>query len=242
VLAEKDAVTGDMHNTLKKVIQSHPPGKPYTPTVLVAASQFCKLVDKQRLPAEFEEVIGPLVSREGVSQMEIREELETFYIWFRKGLANARIQQGRLNEAQDVLQETYDTVRSSHGKDGLGQWHAAYLLMRFLEPGAEAEKYRQEGETLLKLLYGSKEKLAEGMNMGIILLEQGALEEAEHVFASLYELSTAILGKGHEMTGRASKLKQRARSELEIERKHTEEGNFAFEFGSLRFPRKIEMF
>lgn len=242
VLAEKSAESGDpevLASTLRNIIQSS--GRPYSGIVLTAAMQFSRLMDKQKRPAALEEIVGPLVIRKGVSQAVIWAELESCYIWLRKGLANARSQQGRVEEARDILLETYDTVRPSQGKESLGQWHAAYLLARFFAQGDEAEKYRQDGETVFKNLYGAKEKLAsaEALNMGMILLEQGSLDEAEYVFECFYTLSSSILGDQHELTRKAFRLKQRAHSELEVEKRREEEGNFAFEFGSFLNPRKL---
>lgn len=220
---------------------------PVSQLLRVAMMDFATMALRVKQPQLVEEVLAPLLSN-GTPQSAALGQFLTAYIWLRKALISAKVQQGKFDDAERLLLETCDAIQNSPNKGGLGTMHTSYLLMRFFERSEtrseeDMAKYQAKFLETFKSLYGLREQLlsCDGLNMSIILLEQGFLEEAEFFFGYSYALAKEILGEGHESTIKALKLQRQTQLELDSARGHEAAGLHTWEFGGQFFPRSIDI-
>ncbi|KAI9800264.1 MAG: hypothetical protein M1833_003378 [Piccolia ochrophora] len=222
--------------------------------VALAAVYDCtKFLNRIGRPAEAELVtrraIDPVVDRATDLSRHSQEEPfnKTYLVWAKKSLAVSLIHQGRLAEARRLLVELHRTCKETLGAQSLSTYHATLLLHILHEDPAfsgDLEVPSQADELLaifIKLYGSSRARIlrGEGLNMGQILLAQGALEEAAVVFGHFATLAGELLGTEHKLTRKAQRLTARAQEERRIELDHGVKGN-VMRFGCMTIMRSME--
>ncbi|KAK3898978.1 hypothetical protein C8A05DRAFT_18515 [Staphylotrichum tortipilum] len=167
------------------------------------------------------------------------------YIWIIKTLSLAQVHLQRQADAQQQLLDTHAKVKGAGGDDTLGMLHIEMLLASFhrnhgIEIPLLAETYdKQVADRFERMYAATKEKVlgAEGLNTALVLLSQGAQEEAVVVLALFRDASSAMLGPDHELPQRAERFRRIAEKEMEKEAENERNGDCWLRFGSAMLPR-----
>lgn len=233
-----------MLNTMRKALAAAEPGS--LPSHYIALD-YAIITNKLGKPEEAERVIKQIFYRTpDQPEAEVARELKDAYVWAKKTLSVSLRLQGQLEASLQTLLRTMEAARVCFGPNSLSCLHAAMLLTIFyrqtsaLRSDAEAEKYAEESVKIFVALYGGGEgKVSkEGLQMGVILWAQGALEEAVQVFEAFARLNAGVLGEGDQLTKRARRASVLAGEELDGGEGGAREN--VLRFGTIMFPRNIE--
>lgn len=167
------------------------------------------------------------------------------YVWIVKALCLALVHQNRAAEAQDVLLGAYSTVQGVAEDDALNLLHIELLLISFhtkwgIQLASPVAEYEKSISERFRRMYAANETQltkAEGLGMAVVLLTQGALEEAASVSLKFVEASGAVLGESHALTLRAKHVHHTAVAEMQLEAENIRNGDFWPHFGCILFPR-----
>jgi hypothetical protein len=174
---------------------------------------------------------------------------ENLYPWTVKALVLALVGQGRTAEAGEELAKAHAKIQNTIDDDTLPMLHIEMLLPFFHRKYGVAilmppEEYDERVAARFKRMYAANRDdllKAEGLNMAIILLEQGAHDEAVAVLELFIAESSEPLrdeqGLEHELTLRARGFLQRAQDEMKKERENEANNDLWFHFGSALFQR-----
>lgn len=150
-----------------------------------------------------------------------------------------------MNEALHTLSTTRETTVKCFGRNSLASLHAALLLQVFhdkedkVHSNDEAKQYAEELFTIFTNLYTKDGKVPqEGLEVGMLLWAQGALEETVHVFNAFLRLATTSFGEDAVLTQRAKRASMMAKKEWNEYQAGTEVD--LLKYGTMLFPRKME--
>ena len=223
------------------------------------------IMNKLGRPTETERVINQIFYSKRTAQpidpialdRDLARDLQSAYVWLKKTLSTSQRLQGHVGQSLQTLLTTLETAQAVFGINSLSYFHAALLLHRFyscnyqqssstLESDLEAKKYSEMFASALENLYcssksgsGGKQVCSvEGLQMGVILWAQGALDETVAVFEAFAELSGRIMGEDDVLSRKARRAAALAKEEWELGKKKRRED--VLKFGTVIFPRKME--
>ena len=198
--------------------------------IFSVALDYVIILNKLERPEVAEQVIKQIFYRTQSAQLqeqEIARQWQRGYVWIKKTMAVAQRLQGDVEASHQTLLLTLQTSQSFFGPNSLSSLHAAHLLhMHYREergthsPQSETEAkwYAEQFSMIFEQLYGvdgQRQVVGEqGLQMGMILWAQGALEEATHVFDSFARLAARAMGEGHQLTKKARRAEVVARKEV----------------------------
>ncbi len=215
----------------------------------VAAYDSCRILLKQRRFHQAEKMMRSTLEKlvEASPTFSVVTSKGFNYVWIIKALSLALLCQGRTVDAHAELLKARSKIQKTVDDDTLSMLHIDMLLGFFHRVwGADIPPPTEDYEGIVaarfKRMYaGDKADLckAEGLNMAIVLLGQGAHEEAVAVLGLFIEAASApkMLGKEHKLTLRARRFCEIALEEMEQEKQNEDSGDFWFHFGSPMFPR-----
>lgn len=233
--------------------------------VCFVSLDYAIIMNKLRRPTETERVINQIFYSKRAAQpidptnldRELARDLQSAYIWLKKTLSTCQRLQGHVGQSLQTLLTTLETTQAVFGVNSLSYFHAAFLLHRFyscnyqqssstLESNHEEKKYSEMFVSALESLYcssksgsGGKQVCSvEGLQMGVILWAQGALEETVAVFEAFAELSGKIMGEDDVLSRKVRRAAAMAKEEWELGKKERRED--VLKFGTVIFPRKME--
>ncbi|KAI9668907.1 MAG: hypothetical protein M1817_005186 [Caeruleum heppii] len=255
VSAARDADAFDFDSVCSKYSRllnaSDPTRHPQDGTILKAAYDYSKFLIKLGRPQESEVIIRRFLVRDesddsAYHRLQSAAGEKSMYIWCQKIFAAVQTRQGRFAAAHTTLLKAHAFIQRLSGPDTLGMLHAAFLLQTLHEDPVystwKIPSYLAEMSNIFKKLYGGSEaKVAggEGLNMGIILLAQGGLEEAIIVIKLFVELAVQTLGAEHAVSRKAERLLAVAREERNEEVHATPPLNL-MKYGCLTVFRNVE--
>ncbi|KAF7508686.1 hypothetical protein GJ744_008933 [Endocarpon pusillum] len=217
---------------------------------IAAMLDYCTILAKQQRYSEVETGIQWARNRHDLVDVQAMPTSinYTYYVWFSKALVVALVAQGRRDEAQMILLQTYRSIKQVSTNDNLTRLHVDYLMVRFhrqwnLDPPKPIEHYEAKIQERFNRMYASDRShllKAEGLAMGCILMAQGALEEAIVIVQSFVSASTEIVGEDHPLTRRAKRVLRAAKSEFEQDAKNTKNGDYWLHFGGGVFQREAK--
>ena len=223
------------------------------------------IMNKLGRPIETERVINQIFYSKRTAQpidpikldRDLARDLQSAYLWLKKTLSTSQRLQGHVGQSLQTLLTTLETAQAVFGINSLSYFHAAFLLRRFyscnyqqssstLESSREEKKYSEMLASALESLYCSSKSGSggkqvcnvEGLQMGVILWAQGALEETVAVFEVFAELSGKIMGEDDVLSRKARRAAALAKEEWELGKKERRED--VLKFGTVIFPRKME--
>jgi len=234
--------------------------------VMNVSLDYAIIMNKLGRPAEAERVIKQILHSKGTAQsidpmkldQDLARDFQNAYVWLKKTLSTSQRLQHHLDQSLQTLLMTLQTAQAVFGINSLSYFHAAFLLYRFYschhpqsqsnpECPREAEKYWNILVSVLESLYcsdmsggggGKQVCSAEGLQMGIILWAQGALEETVGGFDAFAQLIGKIMGENDALSRKARRAAAIAKEEWQLSQK--ERRGDVLRFGTIVFPRKIE--
>ncbi|KAI9800977.1 MAG: hypothetical protein M1825_003511 [Sarcosagium campestre] len=224
--------------------------------LFVSAFDYSKFLLKLKRPIEAEIIARRYLAPEE-SQEEAAKRIEgslvvrASYCWAQKVVAYAQIQQGRLEEGRDTLLNAEALLTKLMGAENLSVFHIWFLLQQLhlnpdFAPFGVEDRSAEIKKSFTALYGGSTAKLetSEGLNMGTILMAQGALDEAIYVLELFAKLALEALGEEHAVTRKAERLSAVARrerlEELELERSWQEGDSLRLmKYGCTTVPRDV---
>lgn len=233
--------------------------------VCLASLDYAIIMNKLGRPTETERVINQIFYGKRAAQSidpikldrDLARDLASAYVWLKKTLSTSQRLQGHVDQSLQTLLTTLETAQAVFGVNSLSYLHVAFLLRRFyscnyqqssstLESNREENKYSDMFISALESLYCSSKSgsdgkqvcSVEGLQMGVVLWAQGALEETVAVFEGFAELSGKIMGENDVLSRKARRAAALAAEEWELAKKERRED--VLKFGTAVFPRKIE--
>ena len=234
-------------------------------TIMYVILDYTIIMNKLDRPAETERIIDQIFYNKpaalpidpiNLDRCLARDQQNT-YIWLKKSLSTSQRLQGRVDQSLQTLLTTLETAQAVFGVNSLSYLHAVFLLGHFyrcnfpqslstLESEREEKKYSEMFVSTLEGQYcsnksgnGGKQMCnVEGLQMGIVLWVEGALEETVAVFEAFAEMSGKIMGEDDILTKKARRGATLAKEEWEIGKKERKED--ILRFGTVIFPRKME--
>ena len=225
------------------------------------AMDYAIIMNKLGRPKEAELVLKQMFHGvPGQLEQDLAREFLSEYVWIRKTLSVAQRLQGHLEQSLQTLLLTLQTTQTAFGPNSLSSLHAVFLLQLFyseagdmrFQSHTEAAKYAEEFVKIFENLYGDGgggggERRGvhreEGLQMGMILWSQGALEEAVHIFDSVTRLATTarnVLDEDDRLTKKARRAAILARKEWSSSTQARNTRVNALKFGTFVFPRKMD--
>ncbi|MCJ1253239.1 hypothetical protein MMC24_001050 [Lignoscripta atroalba] len=262
--ASRLAATGDLEGMLSIFLKIISIGDGSTEVCYVSLD-YAIIMNKLGRPAEAERVIKQIFYSKRTAQsidpikldQDLARDLQSTYVWLKKTLSTSQRLQEHLDQSLQTLLMTLQTAQAVFGINSLSYLHAAFLLHRFyschypqsqskLECNCEAKKYMEMFVSVLESLYcsgrsgddGKQVCNAEGLQMGVLLWAQGALEETVGVFDAFAQLTKKIMGENDVLSRKARKAAAIAKGEWKLCQKERRED--VLKFGTLIFLRKVE--